>query len=377
MRLHFDPLDVLFFRDSRPFSAGEAASASSQAPLPSVFYGALRTHLLAAAGADFGEYADSAARAAWTDPALRAALQAVGEPGGAGSLRTKGPFYAAVRETKLADGRAISAGTLLLPTPFDMVERGGKLSCLKPDAPKDDAWGPPIPAMAPLKAEGAKKTRGLLAEGDFAELMGGKAISKERLLTPESILGDEPRVGIGVRAEANTVEPGLFYSAQFIRMREGFGYACEVEGVDKVPEGSLFLGGERRTARLSRMKDVRFHAAPKVAGRRFKIALLTPAVFSKGWRPGWIGDDGEGTFAGLRLRVVAAAVEKPMVFSGWDMAARRPKPIRRAAPAGSVYVFELLEGDPGKVAEAFHFRAISDALPEAGFGVAAVGAVPA
>ena len=37
----------------------------------------------------------------------------------------------------------------------------------------------------------------------------------------------------------------------------------------------------------------------------------------------------------------AAAVGRPLIVSGWDMLAKKPKPSRRLAPAGSVYFVDL------------------------------------
>ncbi|RKX58871.1 MAG: type III-B CRISPR module-associated protein Cmr3, partial [Thermodesulfobacteriota bacterium] len=46
-------------------------------------------------------------------------------------------------------------------------------------------------------------------------------------------------------------------------------------------------------------------------------------------------------------RLVAAAINRAEVVSGWDLARHRPKPAQRVAPVGSVYWFDDLEGDPG------------------------------
>jgi len=49
--LTLQPLDVLFFRDGRPF--GTAASGTSVLPQPQTLAGAIRTALLEAHGCDF------------------------------------------------------------------------------------------------------------------------------------------------------------------------------------------------------------------------------------------------------------------------------------------------------------------------------------
>jgi CRISPR-associated protein Cmr3 len=37
----------------------------------------------------------------------------------------------------------------------------------------------------------------------------------------------------------------------------------------------------------------------------------------------------------------AAAVDAPLVVSGWDLAKRGPKPARRAVPAGATYFYSI------------------------------------
>jgi CRISPR-associated protein Cmr3 len=48
----------------------------------------------------------------------------------------------------------------------------------------------------------------------------------------------------------------------------------------------------------------------------------------------------------------AAVVPRPLHVSGWDMAARAPKPTSRMVPPGAVYFFERVDGQPFGEAEA-------------------------
>lgn len=78
--------------------------------------------------------------------------------------------------------------------------------------------------------------------------------------------------------------------------------------------------------------------------RRLVVTFLTPALFDGGWRPSWLGADGVGEppgITGLRLRLVAAALGRWEGISGWDLAEWKPKPMRRAVPAGSTYWFDV------------------------------------
>jgi len=371
MRVLFDPLDVLFFRDSRPFAAGDASAAHSGFPLPSVFYGALRTHLLARAGVDFEAYADAERRPTEVPGDL---LDVVGTPAQPGTLRVRGPMLASKAD-----------GGFLYRAPLDLVEVDEELRTLQPLEAAPESWGAPLPGMRPLGLEGEHERRpGWLGEKAMAGYLAGEALRATDLVGDDAAEDEagagapyavEPRVGIRVAAGRGTVKEGFLYSAGFLRLGPGYVLGCDVDGLGSLdaPAGSLALGGERRMAEV-RTSDAAPLPAPEIE-RGFRIVLATPAVFEHGWRPAWIGGDGTGELSGLRLRLVAAAVGKPVTFSGWDMAQRRPKPTRRAVPAGSVYHFELLDGDPARVADVFHWQSVSEreADAAAGFGVALVG----
>jgi CRISPR-associated protein Cmr3 len=58
------------------------------------------------------------------------------------------------------------------------------------------------------------------------------------------------------------------------------------------------------------------------------------------------GERFEFSLHGVRARLAAAAVPRAQVVSGWDLAARKPKPSVRVAPAGSVYWLDELEATP-------------------------------
>ena len=63
--LRIDPLDVLFFRDGRPFTP--ASRGASGLPTPQTLAGAVRTHLLQHAGCDFDALWEAAAEAGAED----------------------------------------------------------------------------------------------------------------------------------------------------------------------------------------------------------------------------------------------------------------------------------------------------------------------
>lgn len=118
----------------------------------------------------------------------------------------------------------------------------------------------------------------------------------------------------------------------------------------------VHLGGKRRLAVMEPAPEDFWPTArpdwPEHIARAegLCLTLLTPGLFSAGYRPGWLDVDLTGRPPGapdLRLRLCAATVERWQPHSGWDLALRAPRPTRKLAPAGAVYWFRILEGgDP-------------------------------
>lgn len=153
-----------------------------------------------------------------------------------------------------------------------------------------------------------------------------------------------------------------------------------------LPERLLVpLGGERRLAEVwTAEADKGFWEVPKGlswAGKKgLRMVLATPAVFEKGWLPGWLREqDGKltGTIpgSGVSVRLVSAVVGRWKPLSGWSYEEGRngPKPLRRMVPAGSVYFFEVLEGGEG-IADLW-LRSVCDCQQDGrdGFGLALWG----
>lgn len=109
------------------------------------------------------------------------------------------------------------------------------------------------------------------------------------------------------------------------------------------------LGGERRPSFLRRsavahpaLPEMDFRQIPARMRARFsemkraaRVVLLTPSLFANGACPKHINGQ----------PVLACVVPRPEVISGWDYALNKPKPSRRAAPAGSVYWVQLPDGE--------------------------------
>ncbi|MBP1999088.1 CRISPR-associated protein Cmr3 [Paenibacillus shirakamiensis] len=135
------------------------------------------------------------------------------------------------------------------------------------------------------------------------------------------------------------------------------------------------MGGERRL--------VHFHDAPEASSswacpsaiitamndaKYVRMMLVTPAFFEKGWQPGWLSEQLESPlFQGtnVKLRLVWACISRWQPISGWSHSTKieegREKAVRRLVPAGSVYFFEVIEGNAAQLAEHAWLHSVSDA----------------
>lgn len=399
--IFIEPLDVLLFRDGKPFTGGEDHLARSVfPPPPSTVYAAMRSHLLSY---HFGRL--EAFKEGRDVPASLA--EEIGSPDRFGTLELRQLFVACRRDTNETSEPDLPVKRFY-PMPCDFGEVKGpqpvRYLVLTPadglpvqtdlpsglwpfwshkDLPLDAASGWLTEAGMQRYLQGAAyfaESRFPLQEKEAAaEVIAGDSVGK-------GIFQREERTGIARDRARRSVREGLLYSVEYIRLRPGVGLFVELEGTRLLPDSGLIsLGGDRRPAHyqaaqapmlaLDNIKE------QILARRRFKLVLTTPALFERGWCPRWINEQTlEGTRDRIRVKLIAASIGKPVAIGGFDLVKQFPKPVHRFVPAGSVYFFQLLEGDADSVVRAFHQRSISEDMetfPETakqGFGHSLIGA---
>jgi CRISPR-associated protein Cmr3 len=213
-----------------------------------------------------------------------------------------------------------------------------------------------VPVLA--ERERSKPLSGFwLSSSGWIRYLAGETPTENELIRSEQLWKLETRVGVGIEPAKRRADDGKLFSMQAIAFESGVGFIAAITGRVTPPEsGTLRLGGDGRAAAFRSVSDQlpqADHAAIAQA-RRARLILTTPGLFPEGWRLPGMSGGGHWEFAGVRARVVAAAVPHAEVISGWDMVKMHPKPAQRVAPTGSVYWLEELEAGAdslGKLAD--------------------------
>ncbi|MFC5703835.1 type III-B CRISPR module-associated protein Cmr3 [Cohnella faecalis] len=178
-------------------------------------------------------------------------------------------------------------------------------------------------------------------------------------------------------------EEGKLFSTEALRFKPGVSLLVSIDMEGSKPDKRLktlhSMGGKRRLARFQEIdwpqdrlfpwkcpESIASSMCKAKPGDRLRMTLATPAYFLKGWRPRWVDADfhtNEHLFeclnipasSALRLKLQWACVDRWLPVSGWSIGRSvregKEKAVRRMVPAGSVYFFELVDGDAGVLAD--------------------------
>jgi CRISPR-associated protein Cmr3 len=379
-----DPTDVLFFRDGRPMS-GSLAGHGAAWPMPHVishaFHAALHRADLAGVHAHrrgrSGSYSDTRDRKF-------------------GSLTTAGPF-------------PVYAGGVVpiwyFPRPLDADGNGVSLQPYRSDHAASNLPKPLLHPVASVVPPSKKEVKRWWSEGAWNAYLGR---SQRTALDPHSsfktdadFAATEHSCGIGLAADTGSVVEGQFYSASYLRLKDGWKLGVTATAPDKDfrtadgdndlvstllhgEGGHILVGGQQRVCSVARDAAAGGRLPlPLGMGAGFnedqgrhlvKWVLLAPALYPQinehrgGWLPSWVDPqsgevmllDGPGANAARRrggaapgkpiqARLVAAITGKPVPVTGWalpngtDRFQGGAKSTHLAVPAGSVYYFECAD----------------------------------
>lgn len=353
MMIKIDPLDTLFFRDGKPFTMGDDTWANGVfPPYPSVIYGALRS--------------------AYFSNHLNELEQANEDADSTRNLKIRGIYL-------------LEEDSIYLPLPNDCVK--------KKNDKNNSVFVLPMHELNDIKS--SCQTQYSLKSVEKVENVDGGLINidslKEYLECTKGLFSSilkvadrvlsEPKIGIGINKETGTTEEGKLYRVDMRRLENKRGKCLSLiidfEGLDLPERGMIKLGGEGKAVSYQKFEPINFSIDNfRPDAKRLKLYLSTPTIFKKGWLPEWMDEKTLiGKYKGLKLKLITVSIGKPIHIGGFDMKAKKPKPMFKAVPAGSVYYFKVIEGNIQKVFKIFNQIAISDFNPEQGFGIAYVGGV--
>jgi CRISPR-associated protein Cmr3 len=355
-------LDLSLFRDGRPFTAdsGGGTVQSFPIPAPQTVAGFVRTQL--------GKARDIS----WTDSAAVASLRAIGVRGPLLQRDGEGIFVAP-RDATVVQSDAGSP-TVARLTPFTGTQAGVT------NLPADliplavPQHGKPVPGYGSWPASTLEKW---LTTPDTVKTV-------ERIALPQP----EERMHVRIARETLSGEDGQLYGVSYTawesKQVSGTGYhtwSLQV-AVDDAPETLApvgVLGGENRLGAVSETSPATFTAPAAVVRtlqgvKRVRLILATPALFDEGWYASWM-QNGHVPGTKVRVKLRAAAVGRRQAITGWDYQLRQPKPVQLAVAAGSVYFFDICDGDASDLTAGAWLTSTSS-TPEArldGFGLALWG----
>lgn len=331
--LFLEPLDVLFFRDGRPFEP--ALAGQSGLPAPQTLAGSVWTALLEKKNADYPRLA----AAVKEGKSFEKALQAIDQPAWLAHVAVRGPWLAKAKGKDLQD--------VFVPVPAVLHRlkgadkngnNDGKLMRLFPLQEDQLAgWQPPRPGMRPLWLQSAKQTEpatGFLGKAALSAFLSSQPVHFGSVIKKEDLYDFDNRTGIVIDPESLATEEGKIYGARFLVLKEHVGFYAEVvlpDQADDNPFGAtdtITFGGERRRVRVHLLPESWSWPEAVAQGDRQKplTLLSTPGIFQERWFPN-----------AFDKQMTAAAVPGDQPVSGWDLARGGPKPNRFAAQAGSVY----------------------------------------
>lgn len=369
--IQIEALDTLFFRDGKPFTAGEETTGGGIfPPMPSVLHGAIRTTY-------FGE----------STTTFKSSAQIKANTSG---LTIESIWLAYDNENFVPFPR-----DLVVKKDWDAPNKKGKakeLTAHRLFLKKDESSNQSVQSLAVPDND-------IQWEQPANLLIDQQSLQDYLDHTPESIffepLGNmmvvENKVGVGLDQSTRTAEEGRLYFLTFNRLQNSSGKRLKIGVTYNAPwqlksAGLMRLGGEGKMARYSDTTSLT-PKMPEIATKQFKLYLATPAFFSNGWLPFAVTTDnlnGVQIIDGkkYKFRILTAAVGKYIPIGGFDVAKNRPKPMLRAVPAGSVYYLEAeSESDAQILANHWHGKSICDELSKEynhanqGFGIAYVGKI--
>ena len=315
--IKIQPLDTLFFRDGKPFTMGEDTYATSQKlPNASVFWGALFTDLL-----------------------YRELVTINDTP----KLKIKG-VYLYDSEKK----------NLLMPTPLDLFQnKDKKVVADKFELVENSRFG--NDKMLHGRIEGA-----VLAQDSHVSLPEDTFITSAAFwnnylsvvqinnidLQKTDFIKSYPKIGIGRNKGTRTVSEGQLYRVNMQEYASDWSFIVDISFDENTfpKSGIIRLGGEGKIAQYQIIQDeliktlkekIELQKNALIDSEFFKLYFASPLIYKM---------DIDTLFNVGDIQLVSVVTGKSIEIGGFDYKERKPKPMLKAYPSGSVFICHKPKG---------------------------------
>lgn len=355
--IEIQALDTLFFRDGKPFEMGDDNWAEGIfPPPPSVIYGALRS-------AYFAEHpADLALANTEKDPTKELRIKNI--------LLKKGNdlFFASPLDyVQQKDNTDKNFPLKLIPA--DLFANNYSLRYVSyPALIEDDI----------IKTSNVESINKYIERVDFKDYLK-EGLENDLVFTEiDEFYQIEPKIGVGLNNQTRNSAEGKLYRVGMLRMNEVEKDENVFEknkivveydfGFNFIPK-TIRFGAENKIAKVSETDT--FNLNIELNRSKFlKIILKTPGIFKKDWKPNI-----ENILKNIDITLIAAFVGKYQNFGGWNIIEKKPKEMRKAVPAGSVFYYKINDDKTNCDIQEILKRvnSISDYRVNEGFGLFSVG----
>jgi len=378
------PKAPLIFRDGKPFGANEeiAIAETIAFPLPSTIAGALRTAWAESQNSQYNYQKHS-------EKLIK--------------KRVLGPL---LTRTNTATQKT----EILFPTPSDSLclndeketKGGKKIYRLYPDSIQEENAGTDLPKnLLPVFLDcdsNAKPTK------DAPKYWTQKAITSWLIDETQTIDANQQinalpietrtHVGIDYQTKSNLKShlfqtSGLDFSQQQKSTQKNdekqLGWNQYQYGLlnwfqEDMPDIHRTIGGEARLSEIQKKSNLWPECPTELSKeyiqcKSFRLILATPAIFNNGYLPAWLDKDLKGKLGNIQVQLRAVSISRWQAGTSWDMANPKSKQgkgmrtVKRLAPAGSVYWFDILEDGNGAELTDHWLTSISDEREKDGYGL--------
>ena len=347
LAFRFSQLDSWFFREARPMESVGGSELSSVFPPPvTTMAGSIRTLLGDLIGIDWQQYNKKERQSLALDVNEQLLI---GHGEDTADLRFSFPIIE-VNEK----GNWLR----LMPAPLDLLEIKDSEELVRLEigtsAIQSDLGTTRLPEL-PSGIMGAKPLENVwLKPAGWKAYQQGQLPHAEQLVRLTDLIVKESRLGIARDNVKGSVESGMLYQTEHIRLKldpnkfEDIQLCCEVTGIPTSLNNLLLnqsqavrIGGEGRLAFVDVQSSEKLEPIKQSMNDHVKLVFTAPAYFKQGWLPDGFEkqthDDVDvfvGSLADQKITIIAQVNGKPKKIGGWDHATNAPKALRSFLPVG-------------------------------------------